>query len=80
MLVWLGGGDSAGVIADTSVVGSGAETIGVGMVTAVAVGLTTLFGLSGLTGDTGELIFVGLVTLFTQVLVVVVHGPITGCP
>ena len=50
------------------------------MATAVAVGLTTLFGLSGLTGDTGELIFVGLVTLFTQVLVVVVHGPITGCP
>ena len=50
------------------------------MVTAVAVGLTTLFGLSGLTGDTGELIFVGLVTLLTQVLAVVVHGPITGCP
>jgi hypothetical protein len=39
-----------------------------------------LVGFTGLTGDTGELIFVGLVTLLTHVFVVVVHGPITGCP
>ena len=76
MLVWLWGADSAGFIADTSAGGRGAETIGVGVVTAVAVGLTTLVGFSGLIGETGELMFVGLVTLLTQVFVVAVHGPI----
>jgi hypothetical protein len=50
------------------------------MVTAVAVGLITLAGFRGLTGDAGELILVGLVMLLTQVFVVVVHGAITGCP
>jgi hypothetical protein len=32
-----------------------------------------------LIGLTGEVGFVGLVTFFTHVFVVVVHGPITGC-
>lgn len=50
------------------------------MVTAVAVGLTTLVGFVGLTGETGDVTFVGFDTLLTHVLVVVVHGPITGCP
>ncbi len=76
MLVWLWGADSVDPIADTSDVGRGAETIGVGMVTAVAVGLTTLVGLSGLIGETGELMFVGLVMLLTQVFAVVAHAPI----
>jgi hypothetical protein len=35
------------------------------------------FGFNGLTG---EATFVGLVTLFTHVFVVVIHPPITGCP
>lgn len=52
----------------------------VGVVTAVAVGLTTLAGFSGLTGETGDVTFVGFDIDFTHVFVVVVHGPITGCP
>jgi hypothetical protein len=46
----------------------------------VVVGLTTLVGFAGLTGLTGDCTFVGLVTLFTHVFVVVVQAPITGCP
>lgn len=64
-------------------VGGGAETLGipvvVGVVTAVAVGLTTLVGFVGLTGETGDVTLVGFDTDFTHVLVEVVHGPITGC-
>jgi hypothetical protein len=72
--------------ADTSCgvgVGGGAETLGtpaVGVVIAVAVGLITLAGFTGLTGETGEVTFVGFDIDFTHVFVVVVHGPITGCP
>ena len=47
------------------------------VVAAVAVGLV---GFTGLIGLTGLATFVGLVTLFTQVFVVVVHEPHTGLP
>jgi hypothetical protein len=64
--------------------GGGAETLGtpvvVGVVTTVAVGLITLVGFTGLTGETGDVTLVGFDIDFTHVLVVVVHGPITGDP
>ena len=40
----------------------------------------TLVGFAGLTGDTGLVTFVGLVTDFTQVLDVVTQGCHTGLP
>ena len=49
----------------------------VGVVTTAAVWLTTLVGFAGLIGLIGDRTFVGFVTLFTQVFVVVVHKPHT---
>jgi hypothetical protein len=52
----------------------------VGVVTAVAVGLTTLVGFTGLIGLTGDCTFVGFVTDLTQVFDVACHPLHTGLP
>jgi hypothetical protein len=85
-LVLVVGADSGAVADSVGILGALVTANGfvgltaVGVVTAVAVGLITLAGFSGLTGETGDVTFVGFDIDFTHVFVVVVHGPITGCP
>jgi hypothetical protein len=85
-LVLVVGADSGAVADSVGILGALVTANGfvgltaVGVVTAVAVGLITLAGFRGLTGETGDVTFVGFDIDFTHVLVVVVHGPITGCP
>ena len=71
-------GEVGGVV---GVVTEFATSGGVGAITVdVGVG-DTLVGFNGLTGDTGLVTLVGLVSDFVHVLLVVVHVPLhVGCP
>jgi hypothetical protein len=84
---WVGVSDAVDFVCEVvDIVGVTTEfcTSGaVGAVTVdVAVGDTgvAVVGFTGLTGDTGLVTFVGLVTDFTQLLDVVTQGCHTGCP